>query len=807
MILRSIQLNPFAAFTDACFRFEPGINVVLGPNEAGKSTLVRALLAVLFESTQFRRPHWTKELQQFVPRGGGDTFRVNLECEVQDKSYRVTKAWGPDSRSELVLPAGDSITDPDEVDAQLQDLLTLNTGTWRNILIAHQAALPDTLTTVTPDANETADLAQLLRGAVLNTDGVPMEALRHKIKERLSSLTSRWDFEMDRPERDRGIQNPWKTNVGELLQAWYDVEQLQAGRVRVEEYERDMDAATNQVTQLTREVDQLQTDHDKWAPIVAAADERRTLTLELERAQEHEQELREVQRNWPRLAERLNQLDDSLPRAAEHIQQIEKELEEAQAFQQSAEKRATLDNARNAEETLRQLQADRDRLPEVTADQIEQIDQLEQKIAELKSGIESGKLKVRFEARTPLQLDVQSGLEDQQNAVLQGGQSCEWNAEGRIALTTPDWTIDIESGDGGFRDMKQSYDDACSRLRQILTQLKTEDSSTARAQHAAFHTANQAVSTQQTRLNTILGDTTIEALTEAVGQDLPQPRRTTEQIITDREAHKTQQTQDKQEHADATQQIAEWSEAYESEDALLDVLLQARGISNELTSDLQKLPQLPDEIEDPDSFATWFHAQDERLTILRQELLPQAQQERVRLEQNTPDMTLETIDEQLVDARDLLERKRREIQAWSHISQGFDRLTDELDSGTLDPWNDSLKTYTSNLTGNRYQHVDIDSGQAQRGEEFELPLALLSMGTKSCLGVALRLSMAAHFLHDLSGFVVLDDPMVDLDPERQALLASTLTQFADRQQTLVFTCHPAHAALLTDSPIQLERLP
>ena len=154
MILRSIQLHPFAGVTDGRFRFEPGMNVVLGPNEAGKSTLVRALQAVLFESTRFTKTHWTKELQQYVPRSGGDNFRVELECDADSKTYRITKSWGPDSRSELVLPSGDSVTDPTDVDTQLAEVLTLKPGTWRNILIAPQAALPGTLTAVTPDGNE-----------------------------------------------------------------------------------------------------------------------------------------------------------------------------------------------------------------------------------------------------------------------------------------------------------------------------------------------------------------------------------------------------------------------------------------------------------------------------------------------------------------------------------------------------------------------------------------------------------------------------------------------------------------------------
>ena len=42
----------------------------------------------------------------------------------------------------------------------------------------------------------------------------------------------------------------------------------------------------------------------------------------------------------------------------------------------------------------------------------------------------------------------------------------------------------------------------------------------------------------------------------------------------------------------------------------------------------------------------------------------------------------------------------------------------------------------------------------------------------------------------------MDDPLVDMDPERQALAAAVLARFAARQQLIVFTCHPSHAEIL-----------
>ncbi len=66
MIIRRLNLHPFAGVSNSNFEFQPGINVVFGPNEAGKSTLVNALRTVLLEPTDYRKKKWDDELLRFV---------------------------------------------------------------------------------------------------------------------------------------------------------------------------------------------------------------------------------------------------------------------------------------------------------------------------------------------------------------------------------------------------------------------------------------------------------------------------------------------------------------------------------------------------------------------------------------------------------------------------------------------------------------------------------------------------------------------------------------------------------------------
>jgi exonuclease SbcC len=56
--------------------------------------------------------------------------------------------------------------------------------------------------------------------------------------------------------------------------------------------------------------------------------------------------------------------------------------------------------------------------------------------------------------------------------------------------------------------------------------------------------------------------------------------------------------------------------------------------------------------------------------------------------------------------------------------------------------------------------------------------------------------MANRFLGGADGFVIMDDPLVNLDPDRQLKAAALLRVYAENRQVIIFTCHPAHAEIL-----------
>ena len=76
-------------------------------------------------------------------------------------------------------------------------------------------------------------------------------------------------------------------------------------------------------------------------------------------------------------------------------------------------------------------------------------------------------------------------------------------------------------------------------------------------------------------------------------------------------------------------------------------------------------------------------------------------------------------------------------------------------------------------------------------------------GTVDTLGLVLRPPITQMFLDDRKNFIIMDDPLVDLDPDRQSRSADAVKEFAGYKQIVLLTCHPLHATILGGHEIHL----
>ena len=120
MKLRSLAVNQFKKFTSPTrlAGLEDGLNLVVGPNEMGKSTLLDALRAVLFEKYSSR----AQPILSLRNARNDAAPVVELEFELNNGPYRITKRFVRKPYARLACPDGRSL-EGDVAEDTLRDLL------------------------------------------------------------------------------------------------------------------------------------------------------------------------------------------------------------------------------------------------------------------------------------------------------------------------------------------------------------------------------------------------------------------------------------------------------------------------------------------------------------------------------------------------------------------------------------------------------------------------------------------------------------------------------------------------------------
>src|ERR1039457_6523348 len=122
MRLHRLTINSFAAIGNVDLEFGPGLNVLYGPNDLGKSTVVAAIrLGLLL-------PHTSTHCDQYVGWTGSDdpVVEITFETEAQ-RIWRVRKQFGKGGSSLLQESKNgqdfDDVERGRKVDAKLREIL------------------------------------------------------------------------------------------------------------------------------------------------------------------------------------------------------------------------------------------------------------------------------------------------------------------------------------------------------------------------------------------------------------------------------------------------------------------------------------------------------------------------------------------------------------------------------------------------------------------------------------------------------------------------------------------------------------
>ena len=273
------------------------INLISGPNEAGKSTLAEALRYALFEPS---KPLYDarKAIQQ---RSGSDAPEVDVELDIEGEKWRIEKRFLRRQLTKLTGPDGRSV-DGDEAEQRLQGLLGIS--------------LPDSgRVTKDVDARHLGlwPILWLKQGELSGLDNAVTEGVR----SRLSELVAR--------EVGSVAAGPMGSRALDLVQREYELFWTGSANKPTGDYAKAMKERDAAIARRDQARNQLQTFESTVRELQSLTDRLGGLTPRLRAAEEQA----EVARGRARqAAERLRELEQhrgqlgELRRSAEDVAKL-----------------------------------------------------------------------------------------------------------------------------------------------------------------------------------------------------------------------------------------------------------------------------------------------------------------------------------------------------------------------------------------------------------------------------------------------------------------------------------------------------
>lgn len=791
MKIRSVECDQFAGIRSQRVEFSDGLNLMIGENESGKSTLADLIYQIFFQPVVFRRNSGFTE--KYFPKTANGTKADYVDgtlCfETEEGIYKLSKEWeNGKGSSRLRLPDGMSIKAQEEIDAVLREKLKFKDGVYREIIFPSQKREQWVLETILNGVSkDTADLREnfqaALTKAALETGGVSLNKLESSLDAKIRNLSAHWDPASDLPEGGarRGINNPWKREVGAILEAWYAREAVRQKLKEAAEAEQKIENCTIELKALEEKKNSVRDRQEQFHAVRDIIGRRQSMEALLETHKREIGECRSVIEQWPQLT-----------KAMEQAEILKRQLSLAEAHARFAQVESIRLAAEEKRAALSQTSC-------VSDEDVAEYTKQQNVISRCKRDLSGMNIAAKIQKLGAADIIVRSAAT--------GVQLTEVNGQYRL-----DGAVEIEiPGVMKMQLMPEGVDiaDACVRLKdaeaaigQLNTKYAVANIDELRDRKAEYRTLAAELATAERKLTEALAGEDYEELKradQAVPADLEKIPAIKAKIrdlcgIKPLEGY----------IGGLRTRLDSFAEKYGSEDKLkskLDGLNAAVLEEQESLDSVQSIPEAFCAVEDPVKFDQDLSKQlkdlDERIGNLKKQ--------QGEAENSLGRESAEELAEQLEQRDAEFISKKTEHRRWLEIRTAFHELKAKSTGNPAQDIADRFAEYLSILSNGRLKLHEMDEKLCTHlsSGDYELACEYLSEGTKDTVMLAFRLAMLVHLFPEGGGLAVFDDPFTDMDPQRLAKACELIRRFAEHNQVIFITCDDKYRKIFDGNVINV----
>ncbi len=806
MIIKSLKLAPFAGLNDLEVNFSDGLNVLCGPNEAGKSTVVEGLYAALFQQIKLKRS--VRADQEFHQRArrypDGDHAHLQLVFHEGKETYQLTKHWQQGSSYIQLTDGQVKMAEEEAIRQKMEAFLHYGPQTYANVLFARQSTFQKTLEELQQDTDTSATVDQILKKAVMQLDGVSVEALHRKLDHDIEQLGKRWDLTENRPENNRTIQNPYKTGIGEVLKAFYHEASLRLDLQAVLKGEKAMEALNDEIQSRNQTLGETTRQLTAYELIEPQVIEREAIELKQVQLTKDYQRLFEINKEWPVKEAEMTKLTQQVPVLQEKVGLLKGEIQQLHQWQLLEQDRELLVKADQLRDQIKKASMDVEKTAYLSKDIVKKLEEQEQKIRHTEASMEAATL-VASLGQASETVKVTAGFD--QPITLKAGQRI--TAKGSLKFEMGEagehLSFQVNAGELDFEQVKAVHEGAVTRKASLLKNLNASSLEEAR-QLLIMKKERELVHQQLLQTyQSVVGDKSLDSIKMKLENMKGSLVRSMKEAATELDQTEKKWQEKQHQLLLVENQLDQWRKEYKDHDQLLETLMETKAAINKNETAMKKLAILPAGFNTSADFRAHVKQLRKNINDLSEELY-QKKQALTDQQHSLPDDSSEELTRALEETEKDLVSKKSQLDRLVIIRETLEKVVARLDKHSAKPLEEAFCQYLGFITEDRYQSVSLDESfqvMIQPNPKNNLIPSLFSAGTYDSVALAFRFALIDQLFSKKEAVIVLDDCLVNLDPERKARTIQLIRKKAEQHQIIFTTCQPETAEQLGGYIVQL----
>lgn len=804
MYIKSYEAERFAGLKDVKLEFNKGINVILGPNESGKSTVIHGIHSTLFKNIKLKmNNNKDKNFHSyFMPISGGDSIDGKVVLETKEGEYEISKEWGSNENIILKTPNNKILKDEKTINKELLDILSFGESTYSNIVFAKQKDLKAAINNIIEDKETTNEISDLLRKTLMELDGVSIDKIEANLMAEIEYLYKKWDIEKNYPENNKGVNNQYKVGLGEIIKKYYEKEELKVKMEEANISEKNFEEICQDIKTLKDDKDKVEKEKDELELIEEDVNKRSIIESELNSVKKDLDILSNLYLEWPKTSESLKFFNRDLERVNESLAKLNNEKSQIESINRKKYIEEKLDKINSIKSEIKNTEEELLNIKDITKEDLDLLEKLNSDILTKETEIKAGKIIALVKKSKSENIFISKDFLE--NEKIKVDETFEANGIININYNN-EFEIEIKTGELDFEELSKNYKILVEEFKEKLKSLDIDSISDARKDYESRKNKKLELKSLEENISILIGEEILEDLEKELFnlKDI-NTSLNIDEINKELEKLNNEKIEILSNIKTSEQNIEKWTSEYKSEANLLDLLIEIKFTYKNKKDELENLKPLPERFSSTDEFRNRLYSLRSALSR-GQGILENLNDNYYNAKNNLLDETYEELKKAYLDSEKSFIKLLNKGKKLLEIKDVFYKVKEDLDNNPMEPLVKEFKRLLQIITKDSFinSNIDDDFNIDLKKEDGSIPLELLSAGTYDAVTLALRFSILNYIFDEKYGYVVLDDCLVDLDPERKEESVNLIKDFAKSNQIIFTTCDPNTASMLGGNLIEL----